>query len=659
MSSQRLAGSESLFLRQRADDPVDWFPWGDEAFAHAAATDRPVFLSIGYAACRWSSQMQRESFCDPDIAARLRTDFVPVLVDRDLRPDVDALYLESLLEMQGEAGWPASLFLLADRRPFTGATYLPPTARFGLPSFGEVLERVAEMWRDDRQVLVGAADQLRKQLFVPPPRAAAPDAAGYAAAVAALTEIHDEVYGGFGDGQKFPHVPELELALLGAVDGLPGADDAVRASLLAMDHGALQDHLGGGFHRSCLERTWDRPQFEKPLAENAQLLRLYARASSYLTRHGREAADEVVGAIRVARDTAAYLLGDLAHPGGGFCAAEAAEDPNGDGWFYTFTHAEAQKILGAGAVPYGLRPDAPADQRQVLTTRSGVPAATVRARLLSWRDRRARPARDTQRVVAWNALAASALAEAGRLFAEARWVGAAAETVALLREHAADRRAIGASEPATLEDLTHLAEACLAVHQAQPHDHRWLQAARDLATEALARFADGDGACAPPPDRGDLFLRRTAFTDGAEPNGNARLAEVLRQLELLGLDVGARLDALLDAASGTLRDAPTATPGLWSVVRGRTAPPRQGPVALILAGDPEDRRTRLLLRVWNRSWRPQGVVAIAHTAADREAIPLARDKHPGPDGTPLAYVCRAGRCDFPVASVDDLGKILG
>lgn len=656
-----LSLAASPYLARQGDQPVRWYSWGEEAFARARELDRPVFLSIGYASCHWCRRMEVESFADADVAALLNDRFVPIKVDRQERPDVDALYTQALLEIQGDAGWPANLFLMQDLRPFTGATYLPPVASDTRPALRDVLQNVADLWETDRQELLGAADALRRRLYVPPEAGPTPEAAGYRRAVSTLVSIHDDEHGGFGTGAKFPHSPELELLLLGGVDDVVGADDALRASLLAMDHGGLQDHLGGGFHRYCIERSWTIPRFEKLLPDNAQLALLYARASSYLTRHGRDAADEVRGAIRVVRDTMAYLLADLRHPAGGFHAGEAASpDDDDDAAFYAFTADDARRILRTDELPYGIRVDGNlGDGRSVLTTRSGIPDATVRARMLSWRDRRPRPAKDTQRIVAWNAMAASALAEAGRLFANDEWIAVATATLAQLLAMGRGKRALDSDAPVTLDDVVFLADACLAVHQARPDEPRWLLQAAELADEALRRFGEHGGACYTAEVRDDLFVRRKELTDGSEPSGNGRLADVLRQLEAYGLPYGARLDAILQEAAGTMREYAAATPELWAVARARTADPRKGPIQLVIAGDPADRRVKLMLRVWNRSWRPQGVVIVAGPDAPREKIPLLRDKPPAPDGTPLAYVCRQGRCDFPVASVDDLGKLLG
>jgi uncharacterized protein YyaL (SSP411 family) len=657
-AGRRLATATSPYLRQHASDPVDWYPWGEEAFARARALDRPIFLSIGYSACHWCHVMQHESFADADTARALNEGFVAIKVDREERPDVDALYVQALLEFQGDAGWPATLFLFPDLRPFTGATYLPREPRFGLPSLRQVLARVRELWASDRASLEGAADLVKRRLFEPPARADTATEAGYRAAVAGLVAIADRSYGGFGSGQKFPQTPELELLLLGAHDGIAGAAEALRRTLMAMDRGGLQDHLGGGFHRYCVDRTWTIPHFEKMLYDNAQLVRLYARASSFLASQGREALEEVRAAVRVVRDAVGYVDRDLVHPDGGWCASEDADDPGGEGFFYTWTPAEARAALGpADALPYGIRPAGNFDDgRTVLTTRSGVPDASVRDALKSARDARPRPSLDEKRVVAWNGLAIGAFAEAGRLFAEDRWVDRAA--AAADRLLGAAGRTLEGDAPMVLDDPVFLADGLLALYQARPWEHRWLLAAADLADLALARFGDPGGACWTSERRPDLFVRRKELTDGAEPSGNGRLCEVLRSLEAYGAPVSRALDDVLAEATGAMRENGLSTPEMWRVVRAREADPRTGPVALVIAGDPSDRRTKLLLRVWSRSWRPHGVVAIADTAAPRERFALLRDKHPASDGTPLAFVCRNGRCDFPVASIEDLGNLL-
>jgi uncharacterized protein YyaL (SSP411 family) len=648
VSSNRLAGETSAYLRQHAGNPVHWMPWGTDAFQRARDEDRPIFLSIGYASCHWCHVMEHESFANPHIAAQLNAGFVCIKVDREERPDVDALYIAALLEFQGHAGWPATLFLLPDLRPFTGVTYLPPVPRHGLPSLPDVLDRIRRLWETDRGTLLGAADMLRKRLFEVESDPGTASWDGYRRAVATLVALHDPEYGGFGQGAKFPQTPELELLLQGAWDGLHGASDALRNTLIAMDRGGLQDHLAGGFHRYCVDRQWTVPHFEKLLYDNAQLIRLYARASCWLDPLGGEEAPD---AMRVVRSAIGWLEREL-RVDGAFSASFDADDPGGEGAFYTWTPDEAAAVVGTGPLPYGIRLGGNFEHgRTVLNTRAGRPNRAVRDALLRARQRRPAPPRDDKQVVAWNALAVGALAEAGRLFGQDLWVDFAAETAERLL--AARGRTLDGTAPAVLEDRVQLADALIALYQARPAEPRWLLSALAVAEDLLARYGDPDGGCFPSEERGDLFVRRKEWVDGAEPCGNGRLAEVLRQLVAFGWDERGALDRLLAAGSGTMERTPAACPELWRVVRAQQIAPKQGPITLVLAGGWDDPTTQQLLRVWNATWRPHGLVALVDPALS-DRFPLLADKPPGPDGAPRAYVCRNGRCDLPVDTPEAL-----
>ncbi|MBW2257935.1 MAG: thioredoxin domain-containing protein [Deltaproteobacteria bacterium] len=325
--TNRLVHETSPYLLQHAHNPVDWYPWTPEAFEKARREDRPILLSIGYAACHWCHVMEHESFSDPEVAAFLNTHFVPIKVDREERPDVDAIYIEALFALQGNAGWPANLFLFPDLRPFAGITYLPPVSRHGMPSFRQVLDQVRTAWDEQRAPLGSRGDSLKGIIGrTLPPNQEGIDRAGYERTITALVGSHDPRHGGQGQGQKFPQTPSLELLLLAAHDGMPGAPGALVRALRAMARGGLYDHLGGGFHRYCVDRAWTVPHFEKMLYDNAQLLRLYARASSLLEGRDQAFAEECA---QVVRETVHYLDHDLSDESGAFWSSEDADDPGG------------------------------------------------------------------------------------------------------------------------------------------------------------------------------------------------------------------------------------------------------------------------------------------------------------------------------------------
>jgi len=666
--TNRLVHETSPYLLQHAHNPVDWHPWAAETFERARLEDRPILLSIGYAACHWCHVMEHESFSDPEVAAFLNAHFVPVKVDREERPDVDAIYIEALYALHGSAGWPANLFLSPDLYPFAGATYLPPESRYGMPSFLEVLHRVRTAWVQQRAEIDARRDALQGILgrTLPPSgdRLARPS---YERAVRELVASHDPQHGGQGRGQKFPQTPSLELLLLAAFDGLPGARTALARALRAMARGGLYDHLGGGFHRYCVDPAWTVPHFEKMLYDNAQLLRLYARASSALAEHDPTLAEECA---RVARETVHYLEHDLSDDSGAFWSSEDADDPGGEGFFYTFTAEEARAILGpAEPLPYGITLAGNFEHgRTVLSAWEGRPPEDVRQRLLLHRNRRRRPSVDHKRVVAWNGLAVGGLAEAGRLLGYRSWIERATTCAEVLlgarRPDGSLPRLVGSDAPGTLEDHACVADGLLDLYQARPHEIRWLDEALAITRVVLRDFSDPEaGAFFQSRPRDDLILRRKDFQDGAEPSGNGRMAAVVLRLLGYGAPIDSDLaDRLLEAGSGFMARASLATPELWGVLRALSAPIAApgGPHELVIAGAPDRPETSQMLDVWDRTWRPQGIAAVippGGEGADRYG--LLANRPSGEGGAPLAYLCRRGVCSVPTASPADLASALG
>lgn len=643
----RLAADPSPYLRQHANDPVPWWTWGEAAFREAAARDVPIFLSIGYATCHWCHVMQHESFADATIAALLGEHFVPIKVDREAMPDVDAIYIDALMHLNGDAGWPATLLLTPDRRPFAGATYLPPFPQWGLPSLRQFLERGRDAWRSSRTGVGAAADRLLRALADEPRGGGGTPAADWGAAAVALVDDTDPDEGGFGNAPKFPNVPRLDAIAIAAHDGVPGAWEALTLALDKMAAGGLNDALGGGFHRYCTDEDWTVPHFEKMLSDNALLLRLYARASSLAAARGdRERARAY---IRVGRETAAFLRAELAHPSAGFKAAIDADDPGGEGFFYTFTVDEARAVLGDGPLPYGIRPGGHLEGgRSVLTTRDGRPSDAVRDALRAARDRRLRPAVDDKRIVAWNALAVSAFAEAGRLFGDPSLVDDAVRTATwLVASRGLDglpSRLLDAELPGVIDDAAFLADALLDLSLALPHEPAWALAAHEIALAAVAAFDDPSGGFRHAAPRPDLVLTRLAPDDHAEPSGWAVLARVLVRLADLGapgVDL-ARVERAIAAAPLS-----AATPTLWTV-RRRLDDPRGGEV-LAVFGPPSDPRTRRLVLAWNQAWRPEAELIAVDGLLDGWGA--VADKIAD---VPTAWPCRRAICRAPVETPDAL-----
>ncbi|MGH2675824.1 MAG: thioredoxin domain-containing protein, partial [Actinomycetota bacterium] len=417
----RLAGATSPYLLQHADNPVDWFEWGEEALRRARDEDRPILLSVGYAACHWCHVMERESFEDPEIAGLMNEHFVCIKVDREERPDVDAIYMDAVQTMSGHGGWPMTVFLTPDGRPFFAGTYFPPDDRHGLPGFPRVLRAVAEAWRDKREDLLRQGHRVIETIGRGPASSEEPlTEEVLRAAFTALRNGFDEEWGGFGDAPKFPQPMTIELLLRCHLRGWGGALDMVTLTLDRMAAGGIRDHVGGGFHRYAVDRTWLVPHFEKMLYDNAQLARLYLHAWQVTGR------DPYRG---VATGTLDSLLREMRHPDGGFFSSQDADSEGEEGKFFAWTWDELVGVVGTDlAEALGAGPEGNWEGRNVLWRPSGeadVPDEALR-RLFEARERRVRPATDDKVMAGWNGLAISALAGTGRALGASHYVEAAA-----------------------------------------------------------------------------------------------------------------------------------------------------------------------------------------------------------------------------------------
>ncbi|TBR20739.1 thioredoxin domain-containing protein [bacterium] len=697
----RLAGEKSPYLLQHADNPVDWLPWGPEAFAKAKAEGKPVFLSIGYSTCHWCHVMERESFEDPAAAAALNASFVPVKVDREERPDVDNLYMSAANAAGWGGGWPLNLFLTPELKPFYGGTYFPPEPRWGRPSFTQVLGRVAELWSTDRKALEGDAGRLADALAEHgsgPGERAKPLAGWPGALVAELKTVFDEANGGFGGAPKFPMPPNLEFLL--AEHGRTGdktAADLARRTLLAMGRGGVYDQLGGGFHRYSVDAAWRVPHFEKMLYDQAQLV------GPLLDAHRASRDPEL---SRLARETLDAMLRDLGRPGGGFYSAEDADSlPAGastdshkaEGAFYVWTEAELRSALGAGAdaflFRYGVEPggNAPDDPHGEFAGKNVLYAAHTledtakrfkltqgearrsldasRKALLDLRGRRPRPHRDEKVLASWNGLALSALAKGWQSLEDKRYLAAAEETARFLRgalwvpESKRLKRRWAGGEAAVdglAEDYAFLAQGLLDLYEAS-FDPAWLEWAVEL-TEALeARHADGKGgyAQAPKDGGGDLFARLGADHDGAEPSGASVAAlNLLRLSQLVERPAWrAAAEKVLEAHGGTLRESPRALPLMMAAWARALDKPRQ----VVVAGELSDPATREFLRLVHSKPRPPLALLVVEPGPKRDRLvklnPLLRGMGPL-KGKPTAYICVNFACELPTSDLDTARRLL-
>jgi uncharacterized protein YyaL (SSP411 family) len=550
-----LAQETSPYLRQHAENPVDWLPWGSLALARARAKDKPLLVSIGYSACHWCHVMERESFEDPRTAAVMNESFVCVKVDREERPDIDAIYMEAVQGMTGHGGWPLNVFLTPEQLPFYGGTYFPPDARQGMPAWTQVLQAIAESWEANRDEIRAGGERLRERLSGGAqltPSSEPPDERALDQAVATLAESFDARNGGFGPGvggPRFPQAPVLEFLLL-----RDGGRTMALTTLHAMAGGGIHDQLGGGFARYSVDATWTVPHFEKMLYDNALLARAYL--------HGWQASgDERLRDVCI--DTLDWTLREMRGPEGGFYSALDADSEGVEGRFYVWTVAELRDVLGEdaeadaaiawlGVTEQGnfQDPHHPQPGLNVLTDRGGAPDEAARTRiretLLRARDSRVRPALDDKRLTSWNALMICALADAGAALGEPPYLDAAVTCAEFLQNQMRDDRGRllrtyndgRAKIDAYLEDHAFLLEALIALFEATCEE-RWFLQAVALADEMISRFADPEqgGFFSTAADGEALIVRRKDLEDSPIPSGSSSAAVgLLRLSQLTGSD---------------------------------------------------------------------------------------------------------------------------
>ena len=666
--TNRLAGETSPYLLQHAHNPVDWLPWGPDALARSKLLDRPIFLSIGYAACHWCHVMERESFEDKATATFLNERFIPIKVDREERPDLDQVYMAAVQAMTGGGGWPMSVFLTPEARPFYGGTYFPDTPRHGMPSFRQVLAGIDQAWREQRADLEAAGARIVATLVDKagfPADSAAPALQLLESAVALIESQFDARHGGWGSAPKFPQPMTIEFLLRRAAatdDPRPLA--VARRSLDAMADGGIRDQLGGGFHRYATDERWLVPHFEQMLYDNAQLARAYLHAWQ-LTGDKRYRT--------VAEGTLDYLLRELRRDDGAIAASQDADTDGVEGATFTWSAAEIREVLSDDAPPftaaYDVTEDGNWEGKTILqrVTPNGDEAtearlALARAKLVDRRRARPQPARDDKALAAWNGLAIGALADAGRL-GEGRYVDAAiaaADSIlgglrsseGRLARSWKDGRATGSG---VLEDYAHLADGLLALYEAT-FDERWFTSARALADTILDHFVDPAGGYFDTADDHErLVTRPKDVQDNAIPSGGAMATFVLLRLHALTGEgrYRAAAESAIRSVAPLAGRYPTAF-ALWlTAIDFALAEPAE--VAIV--GDPADATTRELLAVVNAGYRPAQVVAVSADPT-RSAIPLLSDRTMV-GGRPTAYVCRNFACQMPVTDPAALREQLG
>jgi uncharacterized protein len=651
----RLAHETSPYLLQHAHNPVDWYPWGEAALARAREDDRPLLVSIGYSACHWCHVMERESFEDPEIAELMNERFVCVKVDREERPDVDAIYMEAVQAMTGQGGWPLNAFVTPEQVPFYAGTYYPPAPRAGMPSWRQVLEAVAHAWETRREEIRAAGGRMVEHLRAGARLRPSGDRASAAVlddAVARLRELYDPVHGGFGGAPKFPPPSAIEF-LLGR-----GEHEMALATLRAMARGGIHDQLGGGFARYAVDATWTVPHFEKMLYDNALLARAYL--------HGwLVTGDEELRATCCA--TLDWALREMRGPEGGFFSALDADSEGEEGRYYVWTPDEVHAALGDDALAdaaldwFGVGAAGNfEDGRSVLVRAGTAPPPEldeIRRRMLAARARRVRPGLDDKRLASWNALMISALADAGAVLERDDYrVAAEACAEFVLRDMRDGRGRLlrtwkdgQAKLGAYLEDHAFLLEALLTLYEAT-FEPRWFEEARGLADMLLARFADREhgGFFSTPDDHEPLVARRKDLEDSPIPSGNSAAALGLLRLAALTGEhrYAAAAEGVIALTHPFAPRYPQAFGHLLQAIAFSLEPVRE--VALV--GDD----VAALARVVRGAYRPYLVLA----GGPPDGVPLLAGRAPV-DGRAAAYVCERFACRAPVTEPDDLAAALG
>jgi uncharacterized protein len=688
----RLAREKSPYLLQHAHNPVDWHPWGDEAFAKARAEDRPIFLSIGYATCHWCHVMERESFENEEIARVLNARYVPIKVDREERPDVDHVYMTVCQALTGSGGWPLTVILTPDGRPFMAGTYFPPESRFGRPGLKDVLWQVLAAWEGQRHRVEDVAGQIVEAVrgeFAGLPG----ERPGPGLLTSAFEHLHqrfDEEFGGFGTAPKFPTPHQLTFLLRYAKRTGDGrALDMVERTLRWIRRGGIYDQLGFGAHRYSTDREWLVPHFEKMLYDQALLLMAYAEA--------HQATGDPLYAS-VAREIAAYVARDLTSPEGAFLCAEDADSEGEEGKFYVWTLDEIRAVLGDAeaavfARVYGVESKGnwidPAGGRLTGTSilhLDGDPAAAARetgldpaemarqlerdrAALLDARGRRVRPLRDDKVLTAWNGLMIAALAKASVAVGDPRLAEAAARAFDFLDRHLVreDGRLLArwregeAAHPGYLDDYAFLAWGSLELYEAT-FDPRHLERALALAADMERLFWDRkDGGFFFTGEDADPLLARTKeIYDGAIPSGNSVAVLVLLRLARMTgrSELERRAEETVRAFAGSVERVPAAHTQLLSALDFAFGPTRE----VVVAGTEDAAGTRALLAAARGGFDPRTVFLLREPGAAGEALaaiaPFTASQLPV-DGKPAAYVCENFRCGAPVTDPSALASALG
>ena len=695
--TNRLAAEKSPYLLQHAHNPVDWFPWGDAAFAKARAENKPIHLSIGYSTCHWCHVMERESFEDEKVGAYLREHFVSIKVDREERPDVDKIYMTFVQSTTGSGGWPLNVFLTPDLKPFFGGTYFPPDARHGRPSFLQLLQQISQLWTERKMEIAASADELHARLELITARdarenlALTPEVLRHAAAQ--FKEGYDPANGGFGGAPKFPQ-PSIPLLVLRAAHrfGDAAATQMVLHTCEQMAAGGIHDQLGGGFARYAVDAEWLVPHFEKMLYDNAQLANLYLDAhlvsapASLVTPHETSFA-------ATARDILDYVLRDLTHPGGGFFSAEDADSEGQEGKFYCWTHAELSKLLPpeefiVAANYFGITKEGnfldhshphplpglnvlslvgvhalacpPNKLKLELQPPAAALLAAAKTKMLAVRATRVRPHLDDKILASWNGLMLGAFARASAVLGEEKYKIAAEKNLNFIREKLWDEKSKTLfhrwrdgerDHVQLLEGYAFLLDGVIQLYEATLNPAH-LDFACELAGAMIAKFYDpaNGGFWQSPADRTDLILRVKDDYDGAEPSGNS-----IATLALLKLAAITGRDDFKTPAEATLQLAAArlqAQPGAHAVMLQALDFWLDEPRRIVIAGDVNSKKFHELLRAAHSVYAPNKIILGNTGAVEAFAKTLAAK-----NGA-TAFVCTGHACQAPTGDPEILRQQL-
>ena len=674
----RLANETSPYLKQHADNPVDWYPWGNEAFERAKAEDKPIVLSVGYSACHWCHVMAHESFEDEPTAKIMNDLFVSIKVDREERPDVDDIYMQAVQMMTGHGGWPMTVFLTPEGKPFYGGTYFPREPRYGMPSFQQVLEGVTDAYRNRRPELEKMANELalslnREKMAI---GGTASDLNNdlLESARNKLTQTFDKMHGGFGQSPKFPQPMNLEFLLRYYVrTGDAEALNVATFTLKKMARGGMYDQLGGGFHRYSVDAIWLVPHFEKMLYDNAQLSRVYLHAYQIT-------GDAFFKAI--AEEIYDYVLREMTSSEGGFYSATDADSEGEEGKFFVWSKAELEELLGENAriaiEVWGVSTKGNFEghnilyvpnEDQIAAERLGLSVDELQAKLTAIKDKlyaartqRVHPGLDDKILTAWNGLMLASLSEAARVLDRGDYREAALRNATFLRDHLltdGDRvlRTYNdgkAKINGYLEDYANLIDGLIELYQTT-FDENWFALARRLTDSALKHFRADDGGFFDTSDDAEtLITRPRALQDNVTPSGSSMLARnLLRLVAYTGegdYDEAARKS--LSILTAAMREYPQAFGEALSAVELIAA----GVIEVAIVGDPTAAKS--LLDAVQKPYRPNAITALARENVDGEAaIPLLSYRTQR-GGLPTAYVCRNFACKLPVTSVEALEQEL-